>query len=65
MANTQPQIAIKDITIVSKTNNSITIRWNKATDKESPQSQLQYTVTWCVAPYKWANNVRKTNLQAN
>lgn len=60
MANTQPQIAIKDITIVSKTNNSITIRWNKATDKESPQSQLQYTVTWCVAPYKWDNNVRKT-----
>ncbi|RNC63371.1 thiol-activated cytolysin family protein [Proteiniphilum sp. X52] len=59
MANTQPQIAVKEITIVSKTKNSISIRWNKATDKESPQSQLQYTVTWCVAPYRWDNNVRK------
>lgn len=59
MANTQPQIAVKALTIVSKTKNSISIRWNKATDAETPQSQLQYTVTWCVAPYKWDNSVRK------
>ena len=55
MTNTQPVVAVKDITIISKTKNSISIRWNKATDKESPQSQLLYTVTWCVAPYVWDN----------
>lgn len=59
MANTQPQIAVKTLTIVSKTKNSISIRWNKATDAETPQSQLQYTVTWCVSPYRWDNNIRK------
>lgn len=59
MANTQPQIAVKALTIVGKTKNSISIRWNKATDAETPQSQLLYTVTWCVAPYRWDNSVRK------
>ena len=59
MANTAPQIAVKTLTIVSKTKNSISIRWNKATDAETPQSQLLYTVTWCVAPYRWDNNIRK------
>lgn len=59
MANTSPQIAVKTLTIVSKTKNSISIRWNKATDAETPQSQLLYTVTWCVAPYRWDNNIRK------
>ena len=58
MANTRPQIAVSELTIVSRTKNSISIRWTKATDKETPQSKLQYTVTWCVAPYKWDNNVR-------
>ena len=58
MANTRPQIAVPELTIVSRTKNSISIRWTKATDKETPQSKLQYTVTWCVAPYKWDNNVR-------
>ncbi|ERI85997.1 fibronectin type III domain protein [Bacteroides pyogenes F0041] len=59
MANTQPIVAVKDITITNKTKNSISICWNKATDKESPQSELMYTVTWCVAPYVWDNNIRK------
>lgn len=59
MTNTQPVVAVKDVTIISKTKNSISIRWNKATDKESPQSQLLYTVTWCVAPYVWDNKIRK------
>lgn len=58
MANTQPQVPVKDVTIVSRSKNSISIRWNKATDKETPQSKLQYTVTWCVAPYVWDNKVR-------
>lgn len=59
MANTQPQIAVKQLTIVGKTATSISIRWNKATDKETPQDKLLYTVTWCVAPYRWDNNIRK------
>lgn len=59
MANTQPQIAVKQLTIVSRTATTISILWNKATDKETPQSQLMYTVTWCVAPYRWDNNIRK------
>lgn len=59
MANTQPMVAVRDITITNKTKNTISIRWNKATDRETPQSQLLYTVTWCVAPYVWDNNVRK------
>ena len=58
MANTQPQIPNPKLTIVSTTKNSISLRWEKATDKETPQSKLMYTVTWCVAPYKWDNNVR-------
>ena len=58
MANTQPQVPVKEVTIVSKTKDSISIRWTKATDKETPQSKLQYTVTWCVAPYVWDNKVR-------
>ncbi len=57
--NTQPQMAIKEVTIVSKTSNSVSIRWIKATDKETPREKLAYTVTWCVAPYKWDNNIRK------
>lgn len=59
MANSQPQIAVKQLTIVSKTQNSISLRWTKATDLETPQSKLRYTVTWCKAPYVWDNNVRK------
>ncbi|WP_373735864.1 thiol-activated cytolysin family protein [Bacteroides heparinolyticus] len=59
MVNTQPIVAVKGITVTGKTKNSISIRWNKATDRESPQSQLLYTVTWCVAPYVWDNKVRK------
>ncbi len=59
MANTQPQIAVKTLTIVSKTKNSISIRWDKATDVETPQSKLLYTVTWCVSPYRWDNKIRK------
>lgn len=45
MPNTQPQIPVNQITIVSKTATSISIRWSKATDKETPQNQLQYRVT--------------------
>lgn len=59
MANTQPVVANKTITIVSKTKNSISIRWTKATDAETAQRNLAYTVTWCVAPYVWDNNIRK------
>lgn len=59
MANTQPKVAVKELTIVSKTKTSISIRWNKATDLETPQSKLLYTVTWCVAPYRWDNNIRR------
>lgn len=59
MPNTQPQVPVSQLTIVSKSATSISIRWNKATDKETPQSKLLYTVTWCVAPYVWDNNVRK------
>lgn len=59
MANTKPIIAVKELIITGKSKNSISIQWNKATDRESPQSQLAYTVTWCEAPYVWDNNVRK------
>ena len=58
MANTQPQITDPEITIVSITANSISISWNKATDIETPQSDLMYIVTWHVAPYKWDNQLK-------
>lgn len=59
MANSQPQVPNPTLTIVSLTKNSVSLRWNKATDLETPQSKLRYTVTWCVKPYVWDNNVRK------
>jgi len=59
MANTHPIIADTKLTIVSRTATTISLRWKKATDKETPANRLMYTVTWCVAPYVWDNNVRK------
>lgn len=59
MANTEPIISNKSITIVRKTTTSISIRWNRATDRETPQNRLLYTVTWCETPYVWDNKIRK------
>ena len=59
MANNQPQVPVKQLTIVSMSSTSISLRWTKATDVETPQSKLLYTVTWCKTPYVWDNNVRK------
>lgn len=59
MANTYPTIPDSTLTIVSRTATSIALSWKKATDKETPANKLTYTVTWCVAPYVWDNNVRK------
>lgn len=63
MANTQPKITFPEITIVSKTDNSISISWNKATDIETPQSDLMYIVTWHVAPYKWDKQLKTGECQ--
>ena len=63
MANTQPKITFPEITIVSKTDNSISISWNKATDIETPQSDLMYLVTWHVAPYKWDKQLKTGECQ--
>lgn len=59
MANTAPRLSNNVISVVSKTKDSISIRWTKATDAETPSSRLLYTVTWCKTPYVWDNNVRK------
>ena len=59
MANTAPKLSNNVIFVDSKTTDSISIRWTKATDAESPSSKLLYTVTWCKTPYVWDNNVRK------
>ena len=59
MANTQPKLSNNVVTVVSKTKDSISIRWTKATDAETPSNKLLYTVTWCKTPYVWDNNVRK------
>jgi len=59
MANTAPKLSNNVVTVVGKTKDSISIRWTKATDAESPSSKLLYTVTWCKTPYVWDNNVRK------
>lgn len=47
MANTAPRLSNNVISVVSKTKDSISIRWTKATDAETPSSRLLYTVTWC------------------
>lgn len=59
MANTKPRLSNNVVTVVGKTKDSISIRWTKATDAESPNNKLLYTVTWCKTPYVWDNNVRK------
>lgn len=59
MANTSPRLTNNVVTVVAKTKDSISIRWTKATDAETPSSRLLYTVTWCKTPYVWDNNVRK------
>lgn len=55
MANQRPVIANREITVVSKTMNSVSIRWTQATDAETPQDKLLYTVTWCKAPYNYTD----------
>ena len=59
MANTAPKLSNNVVTVVAKTRDSISIRWTKATDAETPNSKLLYTVTWCKTPYVWDNKVRK------
>lgn len=55
MANQSPVIVNREITVVSKTMNSVSIRWTQATDVETPQNKLRYTVTWCKAPYNFTD----------
>ena len=59
MANTHPVIANAALTVVSRTATSISLKWEKATDRETPAEKLEYCVTWCVSPYVWDNKVRK------
>ena len=47
MSNTRPVTQNAVLTVVSKTATSITLKWNKATDKETPADKLSYTVAWC------------------
>ncbi len=47
MSNTRPVTQNAVLTVVSKTASSITLKWNKATDKETPADKLSYTVAWC------------------
>ena len=59
MANTAPRLSNNVISVVGKTKDSITIRWTKATDAETPSKKLLYTVTWCKTPYRWDPRFRK------
>ena len=59
MSNTHPVISNGALTIVSRTTTTISLKWQKATDKETPAEKLEYCVTWCVSPYVWDNKVRK------
>lgn len=59
MSNTHPIISNGALTVVSRTATTISLKWQKATDKETPAEKLEYCVTWCVSPYVWDNKVRK------
>ena len=59
MSNTLPIISNGAITVVSRTTTTISLKWQKATDNETPAEKLEYCVTWCVSPYVWDNKVRK------
>lgn len=51
--NTRPFIPQADIRLVKVTETSVSIEWTKATDRETAQNKMRYSVTWCVAPYSW------------
>lgn len=59
MSNTYPVISNGALTVVSRTATTISVKWQKASDNESPAEELEYLVTWCVSPYVWDNKVRK------
>ena len=51
--NTAPNVLNKQVQVLRLSYNSVTIAWNKSTDRETPQSKMRYSVTWCEAPYTW------------
>lgn len=53
--NTRPSIPNATIRLVKVSDTSVTIAWSKATDRETPQNKMRYSVTWCKAPYTWDN----------
>ena len=51
--NEGPKISNKEVTVGNVTANSVQLLWTKATDKETPQNKIRYSVTWCKPPYTW------------